>query len=719
MISRKPWSLFSLLIWLTFFFLAAQLSFFFIHDHLSSLIDTLTKSAIFNGKFSIQIWLPIAIFIAWQLLAYFLLITFIWFITQAISESLQITKKILVYGLGISLWALCAILILLLNSQWYPHSFFAPPFIQTLSLIKPISMLILAAYLVANIHCFVKKKHRLLASFFLGIISINLWMSLPITADSPNHDTIAITSPNIILIGLDSLRPDFTQSPQTKNIDQFLMHSANFTHAYTPLARTFPSWISILTAKYPKHHRIRMNLADRNLLSDQSTLAKHLQKLGYETIYATDEKRFSNILNADGFDHIIGPKMGVNDFLLGSLTDFPFTNLLVALPCSHLLFPYNYANRAAAVTYDPKHFLNLVRRALTQARQSWSKPLFLAIHLCVSHWPYFKAGDPINSQMSYKQQYQAGVAAVDWQLGELLKLLKQQQLLDHSLVVLLSDHGTTLGLPDDRLISDEKYLGDRKELSSIPRYKRSDTHTYSLNTSYGQATDVLSLKQYHSLFALQGFGISIKEQQIQTACSLIDIAPTVLLLAHLPPMANIDGKPLLSLMGNGAAGRLPRPAKSAGLAMTLDPQRLAMTVSRTRPFFMESADTIADIETDSISVSKVLKHQIHAYHINQKTALLSLNPAAATNIIKNKQRAILMGDWLLAYYPASKQQIFDKKNHHFDLKTINVPAYAVLINIKSGYWTKDLSSTFAKSAPLATLEQLIKAFYGDEIPKIL
>lgn len=406
------------------------------------------------------------------------------------------------------------------------------------------------------------------------------------------------------------------------------------TDAYTPLARTFPAWMSILTAKYPKHNHARTNLADPDFIYAEDTLAKHLQSAGYETIYGTDEKRFSNILNAYGFDHIMGPSMGVNDFLIGGLSDFPLTNLFINTPLGRFLFPYNYANRAAAITYEPNSFLQMVKVALAPARQ---KPLFLAIHLCVSHWPYTWAGDHENDSFTEAQRYRASVTAVDQQLGNLLEILKQDGLLNHAIVVLLSDHGTTVGLPQDRIIAKNHYSGDTTRINWIPLFSSENPHSsfklhsiphYRLDTSYGQGTDVLSLKQYHVVLAIKGYGVQLPTYQIHTRTSLLDITPTILDFLHLSPMHNIDGISLYD-----AISHQTQPTN-------LD-----------RPLLIETGYKVPGIEEAQISVAKVIRQAIHIFEINSKTGLLYVNPLLEKGTDNLKQRAILQGDWLLARYP--------------------------------------------------------------------
>ena len=74
------------------------------------------------------------------------------------------------------------------------------------------------------------------------------------------------------------------------------------TDAITPLARTFPSWVSMLTGRHPHTTGAYMNLLPRELIHAGHTLPQLLREHGYRTYYAIDETRFSNIDASYGFD---------------------------------------------------------------------------------------------------------------------------------------------------------------------------------------------------------------------------------------------------------------------------------------------------------------------------------------------------------------------------------------------------------------------------------
>lgn len=694
---------------LTVLFVAAQIILFIIHYGVSDLLDLLVESSLTANMLHPAILWPIIGFIAIQVMAYVLFILWIWFAAVSTGQLCR-WSRLTTYCVGLLLWLNGCIAILTLNNHFYPHSFFAGLLQRNIlfsgnknDIWLVISMtLLLSPTLTAYIDFFRQKKYRIHGSILLvmGLAVILSWQS-----DHIRLTKNATTSqqPNIILIGIDSVRPDFLSyfnqhHASTPHIDHFLQSATVFTEAYTPLARTFPSWVSILTSQYPVKSGARNNLPDPTPIIQHDTLAKRLQQAGYQTIYATDEKRFSNITKAYGFDQIIGPHMGIDDFILGGLSDFPLTNLLINIPLGKFLFPYNYANRAAAITYDPNTFLDQIKQSLATNGQ---QPLFLSVHFCVSHWPYSWANDPIIKNQSTAEQYTHGVMEVDKQVGELLSLLKQSGRLDHSLVVLLSDHGTTLGLPNDRTISKEHYQGPENALHYITYFKpmahdATNKLALHLNISYGQGTDVLSLKQNHAVLAVKGFGIPTLTTHITDRRSLQDIAPSILELLHLPPLSKSDGV-------------------SFAMAL-LQPHSLRTQTDRV--FFFESGYSMASIESGNINVNNVIHDAIGAYQINPKTGLLTLTPSAEKAIIEDKQFAILKGDWLLAHYPAKLHQTLERKPQHkseLRIKLTPFPAYYVLVNIKTGQWTIGLHNTFAKSAPTHELLEKLRELYGEEL----
>lgn len=325
------------------------------------------------------------------------------------------------------------------------------------------------------------------------------------------------TQPNIIFIGIDSLRgrdisirPDLLKMPHLSNI---LEESVVFDTAYTPLARTYPSWVSILTGLHPIRHGARFNLIEReNRKNKIYSIAERLKDRGYHTVYATDEKRFSNIDESFGFDKIIGPSMGAGDFLLGSFNDFPVTNLVSNSLVGKVFFPYTYSNRATAITYKPETFSKLLSTSIKNNNQL---PLFLATHFCLPHWPFTWSDSDLNTSKHNRYElYLKSLQYVDQQVGQLFTHLETTGLLKNSIVVLLSDHG-------------ESFAHDQENY-----FTRNDLLVNSeiaIGWASGHGIDVLNRKQYEVLLAFRGFGrYQFSPNHFDQHASLMDITPTIL-----------------------------------------------------------------------------------------------------------------------------------------------------------------------------------------------
>src|SRR3990167_3149950 len=232
--------LFFVLLCLTILFIVAQLSFVFIHYKVSDLVDSLASSPLLHALRYPIMYLPIIQFMVIQLLGYLLFVGWIWFIACSLGELFQLSTT-MTHGLGIACWMLGVIAILLLNNYYFSHSFFAKPFHHyawleqaTTTVLEMVLIILAGVAILAYINYFWFGRHRVVGSLFLLLgccaAALNVYDIGSVVAYSPQQ------KPNIILIGVDSVRPDFTGF--TPNIDSFLQKSSVFTHAYTPLART-------------------------------------------------------------------------------------------------------------------------------------------------------------------------------------------------------------------------------------------------------------------------------------------------------------------------------------------------------------------------------------------------------------------------------------------------------------------------------------------------
>ncbi|MFL6292970.1 MAG: sulfatase [Thermoanaerobaculia bacterium] len=244
--------------------------------------------------------------------------------------------------------------------------------------------------------------------------------------------------PNILLIGLDTLRADelgaWGRSPSlTPNLDRLAGQSDVWLHAFTAFNSTNPSFVSMMTGLYGKSHGVydlRTPLPRSHV-----TLAEHLAGAGYET--------FAVISASHLGDHASGLGQGFRE---------------VALASEHLA-----AELAVDTTLD------------WIADRQGRKPFFAWLHLFDPHTPHtppqpyalgFRPAsplglDPVRAWIPFREPgprtfvepvlggqrdlYDGEVAYLDRQIGRLLGFLESRGVLEDTLLVVVADHGESLG----------------------------------------------------------------------------------------------------------------------------------------------------------------------------------------------------------------------------------------------------------------------------------
>jgi arylsulfatase A-like enzyme len=435
----------------------------------------------------------------------------------------------------------------------------------------------------------------------------------------PGARNVRDDQPNVILLGMDSLRPDMLNAENTPHMHAFMDGSLRLSDAVTPLARTFPSWVSILTGRHPHTTGAIMNLLPRESIHEGATLPALLRTHGYQTIYAIDETRFSNIDASYGFDTQATPGIGGSDFVLAWFADTPLSNIVTNTYLGALLFPFQHANRAAFVTYDPDSFVRRVDRALEPRR-----PVFLALHLTLPHWPFEWAdsglpanGDAVNATVARRWKYLNTVHRADRQFGAILEVLERKGLLKNAIVVALSDHGEGLGANDDFMFQ------------ALPGEEESTLEAQE----FGHGTSVFSPHQYHTVLGFRAFGAAKAllpgPRSIDEPVSMIDIAPTILDLLHAPARESMDGESLLPLFRNdeGAAARF------AG-----------------RVRFTESEYNPTGLDTSKMTASAIAAAAM-AYRVNPRTDRLEVRSDMLGTIMSTRQYAALLDGAFAAAVP--------------------------------------------------------------------
>jgi hypothetical protein len=525
------------------------------------------------------------------------------------------------------LWSLLLILwILAANARWFPSSSLGFPYAEIvdspvlgLSVFGIVTLIVWGAVSMTLVRHVANRG----ASFRPTLMALGgsacVALGVALIAD-PIRDARAVSNqdpsrPNIILIGLDSFRPDHVGARAgaslTPEIDEFLERATEFTDAVTPLARTFPSWVSILSGRHPHTTGAVINLFPRGLIQEGMTLPELLGDYGYETIYGIDEVRFSNVDESYGFDRMISPPIGSTDFLIGHFADTPLSNLLVNTTVGRFLFPQIHGNRAMAVTYDPDTYIDMLDRGVRPAG-----PSFIAVHFTLTHWPYTWASGPAYSRATGPideliAAYPAAVSRVDRQFGDLMNLLESRGALDNAIVILLSDHGESLG-----------------EGLNIPGEPLNEEMVY------GHGTNVLAADQYDVLLAVRSFGAAVpqlSDRRLVTApVSLEDVAPTVVDVLNIGANETFDGQsllPLLTATSSGAPGRAR---------------------------FIETEFNPPGFDMNELMRASELENAAKSYRIDPVTDRVLVREENIADILASRQYAVLRDGNLLASLPVGE-----------------------------------------------------------------
>ncbi len=294
-------------------------------------------------------------------------------------------------------------------------------------------------------------------------------------------DVVLPSSPrlNLVVVTLDTTRADRlgaygARLVTTPNFDWLARTGVVFDQAMTSAPLTLPSHCSLFTGLLPPRHGVREN-AGFELGPARAVLAEVLRGRGYRTgaFVASYVLRRQTGL-ARGFDV--------------------------------------YADTSAVEARTGKRTLRLPADVVTAEALEWldhgRAPFFAWLHFYDAHAPY---QPPEPYRCAYPgRPYDASVAFMDAQVGRLIDWLRRRALLDRTVVVVVADHGES--------------LGEHGEF----------THARRLYESV-----------LHVPFILRAPLAGLAGLRVRPVVRTVDMLPTVLALLHAPPPAGIDGVSLL------------------------------------------------------------------------------------------------------------------------------------------------------------------------------
>ncbi len=607
----------------------------------------------------LELFSTFLIHILLYLILSFLQTLLMWGVLQWISIKTTDSIQLLIWSTTI-----CALLTL--NVYFFPLSVFSTMLVPGIP--KAIIFILMAVSLGSLLLmglAFLGKaipKYPYTFAVLATVVIVFQFLSFPAVKDSKQTQ-----QPNIIFIGIDSLSPSNVNPKTAPNIYNFINQSVQFKETISPLARTYPAWASILTGLYPEHHGARYNLIPQDLTHINNSLARILKNHGYYTIYATDDRRFNSMDKEFGFTKIIGPKTGVNDVLLGTFNDFPLSNLLINVRFSYWLFPYNYMNRASFFSYYPETFDAELRKELNGLQ---NRPVFFAVHFTLPHWPYaWASSQPSEVKNEYsvterEQLYTDALIRTDRQVGDLISLLDNDNYLDNSFIIMLSDHGEVLYHPGSRQTSRLTYQDHWPSL--LGDYFKRKTST-ELDKSAGHGSDLLSSDQFHCLLGAKVYKnkhLVTQSRKITSRVSLIDIAPTVLAYLGLNTSTKSDGISLWPAM-QSANNLLPE-----------------------RGFIMESGE----FPNQFLSREKARLLGKEFFEVSP-TGSLELRKDELKFLDEMKLYAYIEGNWIFALYPDDNGYI------------------PVILQLSDNFWSDNFNDQFTQSSPAQSMLKKIESFY--------
>ena len=269
--------------------------------------------------------------------------------------------------------------------------------------------------------------------------------------------------PNYIVILVDDLRWDglgFMGHPfvQTPNIDRLALEGMSFDNAFVTTPLCSPARASFLTGRYARAHGIRVNNDPRNVNETMETFPARLQAAGYDTAFigkwhmgsgdGSPRPGFTHWISFEGQGRYSNPELDINgrrrlesghltDVLVGYADDFVRTAARGSRP-----FLLYLSHKAVHEPGDPprRH-----RGTYNGARVPCSpgcedtlegKPA-LTREVPGTTTPRPGGGPPdANIRGRHRR-----LLAVDDGVGRLLRTLREEGVLDSTLVVFTSDNG--------------------------------------------------------------------------------------------------------------------------------------------------------------------------------------------------------------------------------------------------------------------------------------
>jgi arylsulfatase A-like enzyme/Tfp pilus assembly protein PilF len=331
-----------------------------------------------------------------------------------------------------------------------------------------------------------------LAILILGAVAARaIWRRYPTDAvtatgvDLGRPDARTAGPLNLVVVTLDTTRADHmgaygNREIDTPTFDGIAREGVLFQQAVSAAPLTLPVHSSMFTGKFPPEHGVRDN-GGFFLGPEQLTLAEVLKSHGYQT---------------GGFiaAYVLDSKWGINQGFDTYYDKFDLSE-----------------SRAISLAAIRRPGNEVVDQAIPWIEAHRSAPFFAWIHLYDAHSPY-RPPEPFATK--YKQHpYNGGIAFADSQVARVIQKLRDLGLYEHTVIMILGDHGES--------------LGDHGEAA----------HGFFV---YNSTT--------HVPFAIRAPFASTQHRTVADPVRSVDVMPTALDLLGIAPPPGISGVSLAPLM---------------------------------------------------------------------------------------------------------------------------------------------------------------------------
>jgi arylsulfatase A-like enzyme len=254
----------------------------------------------------------------------------------------------------------------------------------------------------------------LAVGLIVPLVLVGVWKRLDVPAFGEERPR------NVLILTLDTTRADRLGAygfpdANTPNLDTLAKEGVVFEQVETAAPLTLPAHATLLTGRFPFQHGVRDN--GMTLGPSETTLAQVLQARGFRTgafvaAYVLDA-RWGLARGFDAYDGHFSPRRNLSTLKLED----------VRRPADEV-----------------------VTRSLDWLGGVGDSSFFGWIHFYDAHAPY----DPIDRPAERLPGYQGAISFIDSQIGRLRAFLDARQLTDRTLLVVVGDHGESLGAHGER-----------------------------------------------------------------------------------------------------------------------------------------------------------------------------------------------------------------------------------------------------------------------------